>query len=71
MQGTIKKLVKDRGFGFIGAEDGREFFFHMSAVTGTKFDALQEGQAVTFEIETTGYPSKGKALRASKVAVKA
>ncbi len=27
-KGTIKKLIRDRGFGFISAEDGREIFFH-------------------------------------------
>ncbi|HYM84671.1 MAG TPA: cold shock domain-containing protein [Candidatus Dormibacteraeota bacterium] len=30
--GTIKKVVADRGFGFIAAEDGKEYFFHRSAV---------------------------------------
>ncbi|HEY5487177.1 MAG TPA: hypothetical protein VIK06_05965, partial [Candidatus Limnocylindrales bacterium] len=26
--GTVKKVVADRGFGFIAAEDGKEYFFH-------------------------------------------
>ncbi len=38
--GTIKKLVADRGFGFIAAEDGKEFFFHRSGTEGD-FDRLQ------------------------------
>ncbi|PYV01868.1 MAG: hypothetical protein DMG26_12605, partial [Acidobacteria bacterium] len=28
MRGTIKRVVRDRGFGFIHADDGREIFFH-------------------------------------------
>jgi len=48
MNGTIKRLT-DKGFGFIAASDGTEYFFHQSACTGTRFDELHEGQAVTFE----------------------
>jgi len=47
-QGTIKKLVSDKGFGFI-AGDGGDVFFHHSSVEDTTFEALQEGQAVTYE----------------------
>ncbi len=47
-QGTIKKLVADRGFGFIEGERG-ELFFHHSAVEGTTIEALRPGQAVTYE----------------------
>lgn len=49
INGTIKRLVSDKGFGFIAADDGNEYFFHQSACTGTRFDDLREGQAVTFE----------------------
>jgi CspA family cold shock protein len=48
MNGTIKRMT-DKGFGFIAASDGTEYFFHQSACTGTRFDQLREGQAVTFE----------------------
>jgi len=47
--GTIKRLVSDKGFGFIAAGDGSEYFFHRSACTGVAFDDLREGQAVTFD----------------------
>ena len=47
--GTIKRIVRDKGFGFVAAADGNEYFFHNSAVTGARFDELREGQAVTFE----------------------
>jgi len=49
MNGKIKRLVSEKGFGFILAEDGTEYFFHNSACQGTRFDELREGQAVTFE----------------------
>lgn len=48
MNGTIKRLT-DKGFGFIAAPDGSEYFFHQSACVGTRFDELREGQSVTFE----------------------
>ena len=47
--GTIKRLVRDKGFGFVQAEDGAEYFFHQSACADARFDELREGQAVTFE----------------------
>ncbi len=50
--GTIKKLVSDRGFGFIAAEDGKEYFFHRSATDGD-FDRLLGGEKVTFDIEAS------------------
>ena len=48
MNGTIKRLT-DKGFGFIAAGDGSEYFFHQSACNGVRFDELREGQSVTFE----------------------
>ena len=45
--GTIKRLAK--GFGFVAAGDGTEYFFHQSACNGVQFDELREGQAVTFD----------------------
>jgi CspA family cold shock protein len=49
MNGTIKRLISDKGFGFIAAGDGTEYFFHQSACVGTAFDQLREGQSVTFD----------------------
>jgi len=49
MNGTIKRMVSDKGFGFVAAEDGNEYFFHQSACTSTPFDSMHEGQAVSFE----------------------
>ena len=52
-QGTIKKLVSDRGFGFIvpdgeTAAPGKDLFFHRTDVQGTGYDALREGQTVSY-----------------------
>ena len=49
MNGTVKRLVGDKGFGFVLGQDGNEYFFHQSACVGMRFDSLREGQAVTFE----------------------
>ena len=47
--GKIKKLVTDRGFGFVESDNG-ELFFHHSEVQGTTFEELQEGQTIEFEV---------------------
>jgi len=50
--GTIKKVVYERGFGFIAGEDGKEYFFHRSGVEDSvNFDSLTGGQQVTFQLE--------------------
>ena len=50
LTGTIKRLVRDKGFGFIGVGGDADYFFHQSACTGMRFDELREGQTVTFEV---------------------
>ena len=71
MKGTIKKLIKERGFGFIRAEDGREIFFHRTAVRGTNFESLVEGQFVEFDVEKNSKDSRTKGPRAVNVRLKA
>ena len=61
-QGVIKKLISDKGFGFIEGERG-ELFFHHSAVEDGVFDTLQEGQTVEF---TEGRGPKGPRAEAVK-----
>lgn len=58
MKGTIVRLMRDRGFGFIKADNGGDIFFHASEVKGVSFDDLTEGEAVDFERETD--PRTGK-----------
>jgi CspA family cold shock protein len=55
-KGTVKRLVSDKGFGFVAAADGSEYFFHQSACADGQFNQLREGQAVTFD---TGQGPKG------------
>jgi CspA family cold shock protein len=66
-QGTIKKLVADRGFGFISGDQRGDVFFHHSSVAGGAFDDLREGQSVEFEIENDADRGRGKGPRASNV----
>jgi CspA family cold shock protein len=49
-EGRIKKIVPDRGFGFVRADDGLEVFFHRTELGPVDFDTLEEGQPVTFEV---------------------
>ena len=60
--GKIKKLVRDRGFGFISDTDGKELFFHQSGLVDVQYDALNEDQAVSYDVEKSD-----KGLRAVNV----
>jgi len=64
-KGKIKKLVRDRGFGFISATDGREVFFHQSSLVDVEFDALTEDQEVEFEVEKS--PKGARAINVKPV----
>jgi CspA family cold shock protein len=51
--GTVKKLVSERGFGFIAGEDGKDYFFHRSSLAPSlDFDRLAGGEKVQFDIES-------------------
>jgi CspA family cold shock protein len=65
--GTIKKLVQDKGFGFIQTADGTDVFFHHSTVADQQFDNLTEGQKVEYTVEQGGGTPKGKGPRAASV----
>jgi cold shock protein len=50
--GTVKRVISDRGFGFIAGEDGKEYFFHRDGLNPSlDFDRLVGGESVTFETE--------------------
>jgi len=49
--GKVKKLVRERGFGFISDTDGSEVFFHKNNLVGVEFDALNENDELEFEVE--------------------
>ncbi len=52
MTGTIARMKKDNGYGFITPDDGgKDVFFHAQSVADHLFDQLEEGEKVTFEVE--------------------
>lgn len=55
-EGTIKKLISDKGFGFIAGDGSKELFFHHSSVADQGFESLREGQRVEY---TEGQGPKG------------
>ena len=60
--GTIKKVISDRGFGFITGEDGKEYFFHKDGLSSSlEFDRLGGGENVSFEIQSG--PKGDRAVR--------
>jgi CspA family cold shock protein len=60
--GTVKKVIADRGFGFIVAEDAKEYFFHRG---GLDFDRLVGGERVEFEIEQSPKGPRAVKVRAA------
>ncbi len=50
--GTVKRVISERGFGFIAAEDGKEYFFHRDGLAqSVDFDRLVGGETVSFEVQ--------------------
>jgi CspA family cold shock protein len=61
--GTVKRVVPERGFGFIVGEDGQEYFFHRTGLASSlRFEDVIANQRVSFEIQ-----SSDKGPRASNV----
>ena len=65
--GTIKRVISERGFGFIGGEDGKEYFFHRNELSSSMdFDRLVGGESVAFEVEQS--PKGARAVRVQAAA---
>ncbi len=63
--GSVKKVMADRGFGFITAEDGKDYFFHRDGVSATvDFDRLVGGERVEFDIEPSARGPRATNVRA-------
>jgi len=65
-QGKVKKVVQEKGFGFIQASSGQDVFFHHSSVADGGFDDLREGQQVEYSVDE-GQSGGGKGPRAASV----
>lgn len=64
--GSIKRLVRERGFGFIAGDDGQEYFFHRSGMDSSlDFDSLNGGERVTFDIERSDKGPRARQVRAA------
>jgi CspA family cold shock protein len=63
-RGRIKKMVRDRGFGFIRGEDGKEVFFHRSGMAGSDYDSVSEGDAVEYVIQEGPRGARAEHVRA-------
>ena len=61
-KGTIRKLITDRGYGFIKREEEQDLFFHRNDLQGVAYESLTEGQEVEFEVTSTA-----KGLNAANV----
>ena len=51
--GTVKWFNAEKGFGFITQSNGQDVFAHFSAIQGEGFKSLEEGQTVTFDVESS------------------
>ena len=65
--GTVKKVVADRGFGFITGEDGKDYFFHRDGLSeSVDFDRLVGGERVTFDVESNPRGPRAANVRADE-----
>jgi CspA family cold shock protein len=53
MVGTLKRVVRARGFGFVVTPAGQDYFLHYSEVKTPPFDSLNEGDRIRFRPERT------------------
>ena len=64
--GTVKWFNSQKGFGFITNEaNGEDIFVHFSSIVSSGFKSLDEGQRVTFDVETD--PKDSRKLKAVNV----
>ena len=65
-KGTIARLMRDRGYGFITTEEGKDVFFHQTALQGLSFDSLKEEQPLEFEVEEQSRGPRAVNIRSSE-----
>jgi len=64
-RGKIKKMVRDRGFGFIRGDDGKEVFFHRSGLNASEYDGLNEGDSVEYVVQEGPRGARAENVRAA------
>jgi CspA family cold shock protein len=63
MKGTIKMFNKEKGFGFIKADDGSDVFFHYSAIVADGFKTAEAGENVEFDLEKSDRGPRANNIR--------
>jgi len=63
MKGQIVRLVRDRGFGFVRAEAGQEYFFHATGIENRTFESLGGGESVEFDLAVAPRANRERAVR--------
>ena len=65
-KGTVKWFNDAKGYGFIRCDDGTEVFVHYSAIQGSGFRTLKEGQAVQFQVKQGPKGMQADAVQAAE-----
>ncbi len=68
-KGKIKKMVRDRGFGFIRGDDGKEVFFHRSGLNPGEYDGLNEGDYVEYVVQEGPRGARAEHVKQATAAV--
>ena len=63
--GTVKWFDNSKGYGFISHDGGKDVFVHHTAISGSGFKSLEEGQKVEFEV--TQGPKGDQAVNVTKI----
>ena len=51
MKGTVKMFNKEKGYGFIRGEDGKDYFFHYSVLVMDDYKTAEKGENVEFDVQ--------------------
>jgi len=66
IKGKLSKVVDDGGYGFIGADDGRKIFFHVTVLQEFDIKDLKEGDLVEFDVKNDPHRGRPRALNVRK-----
>jgi cold shock protein len=67
MEGRIKRVIRDGGFGFIRTQSGQQVFFHRTNLRDVDFVSLEEGQAVEFELQPGERGPRATSIRIARM----